>query len=236
MNNKELSREFNLMYNNIMSNQAPGLNEYEKSLVLTEAQEMIVTGLYNGTAGSMTFEQTEEVTAYLAALVDQVAIEEKRASSEGSDEETAKMPLTVSKDSYLFEIPSYVMFITYENCTIADDSFCGDKHERTVAVVPVTQDEYHRTSRNPFKGSNTNRVLRLSHSDGTNRLSELISKYGITSYNVRFIRKPSPIVLENLPKGLSIDGVNDCTECKLPPFLHRKLLMQAVSLAKSYWS
>lgn len=35
MNNKEFSREFDILYNNIMSNSAPGLNEYEKSVFLT---------------------------------------------------------------------------------------------------------------------------------------------------------------------------------------------------------
>ena len=32
MNNTEFSNQFDVFYNNITSNQAPGLNEYEKSV------------------------------------------------------------------------------------------------------------------------------------------------------------------------------------------------------------
>jgi len=33
----EMSNEFDILYNNIMSNQAPGIDEYEKSVFLTKA-------------------------------------------------------------------------------------------------------------------------------------------------------------------------------------------------------
>ena len=46
MDVKDFSLEFDLLYNNIMSNKAPGLNEYEKSLFLTQAQELIVLDIY----------------------------------------------------------------------------------------------------------------------------------------------------------------------------------------------
>ena len=39
---EEWSLEFDLLYNNIASDKAPGLNEYEKSVFLTRAQETIV--------------------------------------------------------------------------------------------------------------------------------------------------------------------------------------------------
>ena len=38
MTTQEFSNEFDILYNNIMSNSAPGLNEYEKSIFLTQAQ------------------------------------------------------------------------------------------------------------------------------------------------------------------------------------------------------
>lgn len=37
MTNKEMSDQFDLLYNNITSNQAPGLNEFDKSVFLTKA-------------------------------------------------------------------------------------------------------------------------------------------------------------------------------------------------------
>ena len=45
--NNEFSNEFNVLYNNITSNQAPGLDEYEKSVFLTKAQDEIVKAYFN---------------------------------------------------------------------------------------------------------------------------------------------------------------------------------------------
>ena len=47
MTNLELSNEFDVLYNNITSNQAPGLDEYEKSVFLTKAQDEIVKAYFN---------------------------------------------------------------------------------------------------------------------------------------------------------------------------------------------
>lgn len=47
MKTEEFSNEFDVLYNNIMSNAAPGLNEYEKSVFLTKAQEEIVYNYFN---------------------------------------------------------------------------------------------------------------------------------------------------------------------------------------------
>ena len=42
MPNEEFSNEFDVLYNSITSNQAPGLDEYEKSVFLTKAQSEII--------------------------------------------------------------------------------------------------------------------------------------------------------------------------------------------------
>ena len=85
MTTQEFSLEFDLMYNNISSNQAPGLSEYEKSLFLTQAQEALVLDMYSGKLGS-SFESTEEVTDYLSPLVKQTTYTEAdKISSSGLD-------------------------------------------------------------------------------------------------------------------------------------------------------
>lgn len=47
MTNDEFSNEFDVLYNNITSNQAPGLDEYEKSVFLTKAQDEIIKAYFN---------------------------------------------------------------------------------------------------------------------------------------------------------------------------------------------
>lgn len=44
---QEFSNEFEILYNNTMSNAAPGLNEYEKSVFLTKAQNEIIFNYFN---------------------------------------------------------------------------------------------------------------------------------------------------------------------------------------------
>lgn len=47
MTNEEFSNEFDVLYNNITSNQAPGIDEYEKSVFLTKAQDEIIKAYFN---------------------------------------------------------------------------------------------------------------------------------------------------------------------------------------------
>lgn len=47
MTNKEFSDEFDVLYNSITSNKAPGLDEYEKSVFLTKAQDEIIKAYFN---------------------------------------------------------------------------------------------------------------------------------------------------------------------------------------------
>ena len=69
MNTAEFSNEFDILYNNITSNMAAGLSEYEKSVFLTRAQEDIITGFYSGkNTSKVSFEETEEVRRYLDVL------------------------------------------------------------------------------------------------------------------------------------------------------------------------
>lgn len=47
MTNEEFSNEFDVLYNSITSSQAPGLDEYEKSVFLTKAQDEVIKSYFN---------------------------------------------------------------------------------------------------------------------------------------------------------------------------------------------
>ena len=66
----EFSVEFDILYNNIQSSQAPGLNLLQKSIALTQAKEDVVKQLYSGNSGP--YESSEEVTQYLRMLTKQI--------------------------------------------------------------------------------------------------------------------------------------------------------------------
>ena len=219
---QEFSSEFDILYNNIMSNAAPGLDEYEKSVFLTQAQEQLVVEIYDGRYSGESFENTEESRRYLSNIIKDVTLTTQVTGHTG-----------VSKLSVFYEIPTDVWFRTYEAVTFSDDKL-GCANGTTGLVKPVTQDEYYTLNRNPFKGPNERRVLRLDVSD---RIIEVVSVYFIDSYYIRYLVKPDPIILDDLTQyDTSINGESGISECKLNPVLHRAILNRAVLLAKNAWS
>jgi hypothetical protein len=57
----EIREIFNLKFNNINSGTSPGLNDYEISLYLTEAQKEVIENFYAGSVKGFTFEQMEKI-------------------------------------------------------------------------------------------------------------------------------------------------------------------------------
>lgn len=217
---QEFSNEFDILYNNISSNQAPGLTEYEKSVFLTQAQEETVRELYTGRNSTQnSFEETEELRRCLEDLIDTDVLKEV------SSVENQKLS---KRNSYIYSLPENIMFITYEQVSISqDDIGCGNGL-RILDVYPTTQDEYSKIKRNPFRGPTKSRVLRLDCGD--NKV-ELISNYKINEYKIRYIKKPDPIILEDLEEGLTINDKSTATECALNSLIHRTILIKAVNLA-----
>lgn len=213
MTNPEFSIEFDILYNNISSNKAPGLNEYEKSVFLTKAQEQIVTELYSGRNTTYnSFEETEELRRYLSSLI----VTTGCPTYSEEDKELIK----ITNNSMLFVIPENVLFLVKE--VIVSNNYSE------IDVYPVSQDELSKTLKNPFRGPSNNRALRLDV--GTN-IVEVIYPSIISTYKVRYIRKPNPIILTDLEDELSINGVTEESVCELDSSLHRTILDRAVALA-----
>jgi len=196
-------------------------DDYEKSVFLTMAQEEYVLGLYNGkNRYGEGFENTEELRRYLAPLIKETYPVLTPITG------VSNVPLGISSNSRFFTLPEDLWFITYEAVTISNAGKCNDG--ATLQVVPVTQDEYHRVKDNPFRGPNKRRALRLDLSDG---VVEVVCIYDVTGYYVRYLRKLSPIILIDLPKGLSIREVSAATECVFPDTVQDSILNLAVEIA-----
>ena len=202
-------------------------NEYEKSLFLTDAQETIALNLYNGknTFGE-SFEQTEELRRYLASLV---------LEAELSPIENTSGILGMDSKSKFFTLPDTVWFLTYETIILSDnkndagDYVNGCMHGNAIAVYPTKQDEYNKIKKNPFRGINKRRALRLDLSDN---IVEIKSAYEDYTYYIRYLKKLKPIVLEDFTNDeVSINGISEPTKCELHESLHQKILELAVMLA-----
>lgn len=219
---QEFSNEFDILYNNIMSNQAPGLDEYEKSVFLTQAQEDIIRACYQGTsAGLGPFENTELVRRELSNLI------------KTSNIDTSETVSTQFGEGKAYALPSEAMYIIQE--------YYIDSNENPINVVPVTYDEIQKVKNNPFRGPSKNRILRLDY--GENKVilitdKNLIETYAGSSpeYVVSYVRKPYPIILTDLSESnLSINDetspLDNNNPCELSSSIHRLILTQAVSLA-----
>ncbi len=227
MTTKEFSDEFDTLldsyrainsFGNTSSEVSINLDEYEKSVFLTQAQEELVKKLYNGfNIDSQSFEDTEESRKYLANFIKTVVITNKTTGKTG-----------LSTNSIFYTLPDEVLFITYESVKFDNTNTPTWINGRSASVVPVKQDEYFKISNSPYKGPNSRRVLRL---DIDLVVVEILSVYGIASYTVRYLAKPNPIILTTLTPNTSINGLTVVTECTMNPILHREILKRAVELA-----
>ena len=226
MNIKEFSSTFSTLINSYAHNGIHGedsskadlrFDEYEKSVFLTDGQEDVALSLYTGrNPYGLSFEQTEEVRRYLSGLLSEKYLEE--VPREGG------LPIGIGSSSKFFSLPDDLWFMVYESA-FTSGSDCGEGYQ--IEAVPITSDEYHRVRKNPFRGANGRRALRLDISED---IIEVVSKYDVTSYYVRYLRKLKPIILTHLD-DTNIRGLNVPTECELPDILHQKILERAVQLA-----
>lgn len=187
-------------------------DEYEKSIFLTKAQEQIVLELYQK------LEQSEEVRKYLSNL-----IKTDNYAPIGEQDETL---INNNFKSYKIEISNDILFMIYEQCTLSDENNCINN--KIVSVVPTIHDDLDKVLKNPFKSPNSRKVIRL---DFDNKI-ELISKYNISNYKVRYLKKPNPIILVALEDNLSINnGDTKVSNGETNPILHERIVQRAVQLA-----
>ena len=111
----------------------------------------------------------------------------------------------------------------------------GSKKSKYV-VVPINYKEYDRQSSRPYSEPLKKQCWRLFQNEG-DTMAELIPIWDKAPadadivYKIRYIRRPKPIILVDLPDGLEIDGESHHSECELNKILHMDILNQAFQLA-----
>jgi len=226
MNTNEFKLEFNLLYDNIGSSAAPGLDDYEISVYLTTAQEELVKTTYTGNDKiGKAFEGNERRRRELNELV------KTNLSS------TIVAGDSIVSNSVFFKIPDNVFYIINEQVKLSSSDIClNDKY---IMVKPTTHDEFLVSMKNPFRKPNKNKAIRLDLSSiGVDKVVEIVSAYTPVEYKLRYVKKPNPIVITDIETnpdtaglGLTIDGINIITECELNPEIHREIVNRAVENA-----
>lgn len=230
MTTQEFSNEFDVLYNNIMSNQAPGLDEYEKSVFLTKAQLEILKNYFNpkGNKYGQGFDENAKRQIDFSTLI--TVAKPSQYTPEGGY-------VKFDDRSQLYKMPQDILLMLNETGINTVDGV-----KRLISIIPMNYEEYARLMAKPWKQPLKNQGWRLFQSTGgVDFISEVVIKYNssLTDYKIRYVKRPKPIILANLAdeySNVSIEGINTITECELDPIIHPEILQRAVELAKSAYT
>lgn len=230
------------------------LDEYEKSVLLTQAQDIVVKSIFDRKKNSTGdgFDDNTERQMDFSTLTTVATLQQAMDQTSTFDDRGILyyMPRRVASKTRpdTFDITYDYTFHPGEDASIAPDVlFILNEKLVTVAkgiiknyvVVPINYKEYDREMSKPYAQPLKKQAWRLfqNQTTGFDFRSELIPRWNlttnetITGYRIRYIRRPIPIVLTDLPDGLSIDGITRKTECELNPILHPEILQKAVEIA-----
>ena len=240
MTSSEFSNEFDVLYNNIMSNRAPGLDEYEKSVFLTKAQDEILKAYFdpslNKSQDGFDGSERRQIDFSMLVNVDKPTVTVGAGNIDTRTAGVAKVNLPTEALMILNEV------VKVTRGTITD---------MDLQVVPIAYTEYSRLMSKPYKRPLKWQAWRLQTMEGSASKADLIANNTdtITGYEVRYLKRPNPIIVGPL-EGVTIGGYVGCdasgalvttgatkgSECKLDPILHQEILQRAVELAKAAYT
>ena len=256
MTAQEFSSEFDLLYNNVSSNQAPGFTEYEKSVFLTKAQDEIIKNYFTNVQGGNKYQQgiedSEKRYADFSALLTVAELSAETIGVTPFDErgKIFKLPDGTTPSGNPKPKVMIVITETFKTKKEADAAANLDSYQ----VVPLKFDEYIRLMSKPSSDPLKKQVWKLmGNSESGNGSIEIVPHWkdknnATNKLILKYIRKPYPIILEDLSsQGLTIEGykgtggstTGPATSgkacCELAEELHPEILQRAVELAKVFY-
>lgn len=224
MTNSEFSNQFDVLYNNIMSNQAPGLDEYEKSVFLTKAQNELVLAYFNPKGNKYLdgFDSSEERQIDFSKLMKTQTITSFGTST--FDGRTAGVGSIT--------IPTDVLLYVNERAEVTRGTSTV-----LLTVIPISYVEYSRQMSKPYKRPTHYQAWRILATGDPSTAADIIagSNDTLTKYVARYVKRPRAIILTNL-EGVTLDGQSTEQTCELDPILHEDILQRAVELAKATYT
>lgn len=179
---EEFSTEFDVLYNSITSNAAPGFNDYEKSVLLTLAQEELIKSYFvsnNNTTGvgldgsqkrHYDFSTLIKIKSLKNIVYDIITARDK-----------VKIPFLNKDANAVFLIPNDVFLILNEHLIAKDNNYI---------VFPISYDTYNLLRSKPFPYPNKRQAWRLDSSiDGEVAALKVIHVSGdkdISGKNITF--------------------------------------------------
>lgn len=245
MNTKEFSDQFDTLINSyanipefgeMASKMDLTVDEYEKSVFLTQAQDIILKRYFysHENAEGQGFDTSERRQTDFSSLIKSETINMDSTQTN-----------TFDKRGILYTLPTSggetsVLYILNERLVVETNN----SHKEYV-VKPINYREYDRVMSKPYTQPLKKQAWRLFQnvSTGFDVHTEIIPIEGsvppvgeipegmTVRYKIRYVRRPKPIVLVDLNDDLDIGGVRTAQTCELNPILHVDILQEAVRLA-----
>lgn len=209
---EEFSTEFDVLYNSITSNAAPGFNDYEKSVLLTLAQEELIKSYFvanNNTTGvgldgsqkrHYDFSTLIKIKSLKNIIYDTITARDK-----------VSIPFLKKERNAIFLIPNDVFLILNEHLIAKDNNYI---------VFPISYDTYNLLMSKPFPYPNKRQAWRLDSSiDGEIAALKVIhvsDDKDISSKNITFesiYHKPLNIEI-NIKNGNTLSDFVVVSESK----------------------
>lgn len=233
---EEFSNMFDTLLNSYASKASFGdaasassiqLDEYEKSVLLTQAQDEIVKSYFDARLNvqGQGFDNSERRQVDFSNLIFEKTVSLGTAGSNSFDSRGMVADFSTLSPKPLF-ILNEAIDVTSSGTT------------KRYVVVPIHYREYDRVMSKAYGQPLKKQAWRIFNNSGAgfDLKSEIIPGVGsgITTgatYKIRYVGRPTPIVLIAMPSGLAVDGVSIKTECVLNPILHIDILNRAVEIA-----
>lgn len=293
MTNEEFSNSFDTLLNsyNIQAGFGEGVNkqgaitldEYEKSVLLTQAQDSIVKSYFDRTLNNQGqgFDDSARRQVDFSSLIKVKVYNSNNTQLIHDDTCYDKRGLKV-------KLAPNILFMLNEKIEIGIPEASSAEDTDTYVVVPINYREYDREMSKAYAQPLKKQAWRLfsNAATGYDIQSEIIPIHGTAtkttdtyykrtdntwktytlkpgdnvegifaskndfpsvpegtilqvrstqrlkiSYVIRYVERPTPIVLRDLPNELTIDNVSTETPCSLNPVLHMDILNKAFELA-----
>lgn len=151
---EEFSTEFDVLYNSITSNAAPGFNDYEKSVLLTLAQEELIKSYFvanNNTTG-VGLDGSQKRHYDFSTLIKVKTLDNIIYSIWTT---RVDVPVFNKDANNIFLVPNDVFLVLNEYLTVKNNSY---------TVFPISYDSYNLLMSKPFPYPNKRQAWRLDSS------------------------------------------------------------------------
>lgn len=254
MTTQEFSNAFDTLLNSYSSKGAFGdqssketivLDEYEKSVLLTQAQDIILKQYFEAGPNGAGFDDSIRRQVDFSNLITVDEVEEEGVYTITPYDERSIIFKAPATNIGTLEAPIYkvrVLFVLNEKIIVT-----GTDGMKQYVVIPINYREYDRQMSKAYAQPLKKQAWRLFQDSGvwSNNTIDLHSEIipiensiqdaDVIVYKIRYIRRPRPIILTNLDfttqSDLEIDGMKTVSECELNPILHMDILNKAVELA-----